>query len=146
MGVHHKDFIEIVFQNREKIVQTSGLSGLVIDGLNGHRRADEIITSRMLFLAPLLRERTLPNEIRTRGSKQQTLLVFPKSWTAVYVALDNVGMWNFRTEFWARQYLGQQFYIRVHSPANSIRDEYPLPKNALLCGRASNRHRRDFTP
>lgn len=27
MGVHHKDFIEIVFQNPEKIVQTSGFSG-----------------------------------------------------------------------------------------------------------------------
>lgn len=62
--------------------------------------------------------------------------VYPKSWTAVYMPLDNVGMWNVRSENWARQYLGQQFYLRVYSPANSWRDEYPIPSNALLCGRA----------
>ena len=64
------------------------------------------------------------------------LQVYPKSWTAIYVALDNVGMWNIRTEFWARQYLGQQFYLRVYTPVDSRRDEYLIPENALLCGRA----------
>lgn len=68
--------------------------------------------------------------------------VYPKSWTAIYMALDNVGMWNIRSENWARQYLGQQFYLRVYSPAHSWRDEYPIPKNALLCGRATGRHTR----
>lgn len=68
--------------------------------------------------------------------------VYPKSWTAIYIALDNVGMWNLRSEFWARQYLGQQFYLRVYSPVGSIRDEYPIPMNALLCGRAEGRHTR----
>ena len=68
--------------------------------------------------------------------------VYPKAWTAIYMALDNVGMWNVRSENWARQYLGQQFYLRVFSPANSWRDELPIPKNALLCGRASGRHTR----
>ncbi|KAK8604476.1 hypothetical protein V6N13_099418 [Hibiscus sabdariffa] len=37
------------------------------------------------------------------------------------------------------QYLGQQFYLRVFSAANSWRDEYPIPRNALLCGRAIGR-------
>jgi hypothetical protein len=68
--------------------------------------------------------------------------VYPKSWTAIYMALDNVGMWNVRSEFWARQYLGQQFYMRVYSDAGSIRDEYPIPKNALLCGKAVGRETR----
>ena len=68
--------------------------------------------------------------------------VYPKSWTAIYIAFDNVGMWNVRTEFWARQYLGQQFYLRVYSPVGSIRDEYPIPKNALLCGKAAGRETR----
>lgn len=72
------------------------------------------------------------------------LQVYPKSWTAIYVALDNVGMWNVRSEFWARQYLGQQFYLRVYSPVESIRDEYPIPKNALLCGRAKGKHTRSL--
>lgn len=39
--------------------------------------------------------------------------------------LDNVGMWNIGSENWVQQYLGQQFYLRVYSPANSWRDEYP---------------------
>jgi len=68
--------------------------------------------------------------------------VYPMSWTAIYVALDNVGMWNLRSEFWARQYLGQQLYMRVYTASTSIRDEFPVPKNALLCGRASGRHTR----
>jgi Multicopper oxidase len=68
--------------------------------------------------------------------------VYPQSWTAIYMALDNVGMWNIRSENWARQYLGQQFYLRVYSPANSWRDENPIPRNALLCGRASGRRTR----
>lgn len=70
------------------------------------------------------------------------LQVYPKSWTAIHVALDNVGMWNLRSEFWARQYLGQQLYVRVYTDSSSLRDEYPIPKNALLCGRASGHHTR----
>uniref|UniRef100_A0A8I7BJW3 L-ascorbate oxidase homolog n=1 Tax=Hordeum vulgare subsp. vulgare TaxID=112509 RepID=A0A8I7BJW3_HORVV len=71
-----------------------------------------------------------------------TLQVYPGAWTAIYMPLDNVGMWNVRSESWGRQYLGQQFYLRVYSPANSWRDENPIPKNALLCGRASGRRTR----
>ncbi|CAF2138312.1 unnamed protein product [Brassica rapa] len=134
MGVHHKDFLEIVFQNREKYVQTYHLDGynFWVVGI-GNRWSTWSQASR--------RDYNLRDAI-----SRSTTQVYPKSWTAIYVAFDNVGMWNFRSEFWARQYLGQQFYFRVHSPANSTRDEYPLPKNALLCGRASNRHRRDFIP
>ncbi|KAJ0267132.1 hypothetical protein HA466_0010070 [Hirschfeldia incana] len=134
MGVRHKGFLEIVLQNSEKIVQTYHLDGynFWVVGM-GNRWSKWSQASR--------RDYNLKDAIF-----RSTTQVFPKSWTAVYVALDNVGMWNFRTQFWARRYLGQQFYFRVYSPANSIRDEYPLPKNALLCGQASNRHRRDFIP
>ncbi|GKD62738.1 putative pentatricopeptide repeat-containing protein [Tanacetum coccineum] len=65
-----------------------------------------------------------------------------KAWTAIYIALDNVGMWNIRSLDWVRQYLAQQFYLRVYSPAHSWRDELSIPKNALLCGRARGRHTR----
>lgn len=68
--------------------------------------------------------------------------VYPRSWTAIYMPLDNVGMWNIRSEDWGRQYLGQQFYLRVYTGSKSLRDEYPIPKNALLCGRARGRHTR----
>lgn len=70
------------------------------------------------------------------------LQVYPKSWSAIHMPLDNVGMWNVRSESWARQYLGQQFYLRVYSPANSWRDENPIPRNAILCGRAAGRRTR----
>ncbi|KAG5596834.1 hypothetical protein H5410_038066 [Solanum commersonii] len=69
---------------------------------------------------------------------RSTVQVYPKAWTALYMPLDNVGMWNIRSQNWARQYLGQQFYLRVYSPVNSWRDENPIPSNALLCGRASS--------
>lgn len=70
-----------------------------------------------------------------------TVQVYPKSWSAVYIALDNVGMWNVRSENWVRQYLGQQFYLRIFSTANSWRDEYPIPRNALVCGQALGRRK-----
>ncbi|KAK2660836.1 hypothetical protein Ddye_007369 [Dipteronia dyeriana] len=37
----------------------------------------------------------------------------------------------------ARQYLGQQFYLRVYTTSTSIGDEYPIPKKAILCGRVA---------
>ncbi|KAK8677668.1 hypothetical protein V6N13_143193 [Hibiscus sabdariffa] len=52
------------------------------------------------------------------------------------------GMWNLRSEYWARQYLGQQLYLRVYTDSTSLRDEFPIPKNALLCGRAVGRSTR----
>lgn len=67
--------------------------------------------------------------------------VYPQSWTAVLLTFDNAGVWNLRSEIWARQYLGQQTYVRVKSPVKSLRDEYNIPSNAILCGLARNRSR-----
>ena len=76
------------------------------------------------------------------GISRSTVQVYPRSWTALYVPLDNVGMWNIRSQNWDRQYLGQQFYLRVYSPVNSWIGEYPILKNAITCGRASGRKTR----
>lgn len=65
------------------------------------------------------------------------LQVYPKSWTAIYVSLDNQGMWNLRSAMWDRQYLGQQVYLRVYNPTASLANEYDIPTNALLCGKAA---------
>ncbi|KAF8026267.1 hypothetical protein BT93_F2927 [Corymbia citriodora subsp. variegata] len=128
LGADYRTFIEIVFENTENIVQSWHLDGysFFVVGMDGGQW--------------------------TTGSRNQynlrdavfrcTTQVYPKSWTAIYVALDNVGMWNLRTEFWARQYLGQQLYLRVYTTSTSLRDEFPIPKNALLCGRAQGRHTR----
>ncbi|CBI37764.3 L-ascorbate oxidase homolog [Vitis vinifera] len=130
MGADFRAFVEIVFENRESIIQSWHLDGYSfwVVGMNGG------------VWTPASR-----NQYNLRDAVSRcTTQVYPKSWTAVYIALDNVGMWNLRTEFWARQYLGQQFYLRVYSPVGSIRDEYPIPKNALLCGRAAGRKTRSL--
>ncbi|XP_057772951.1 L-ascorbate oxidase homolog [Salvia miltiorrhiza] len=128
LGADYRAYIEIVFENNEDIVQSYHLSGysFFVVGMDGGQWGS---ASR--------------NEYNLRDAVSRcTVQVYPKSWTAIYLALDNVGMWNLRSEFWARQYLGQQLYLRVYTPSTSLRDEYPIPKNALLCGRASGRRTR----
>lgn len=128
MGANFRDYIEIVFQNWEDTVQSWHIDGhsFFVMGMDGGQWTP---ASRAVY------------NLRDTVARCTTQ-VYPRSWTAIYMALDNVGMWNIRSENWARQYLGQQFYLRVYSPANSWRDEYPIPKNAILCGRARGRHTR----
>lgn len=128
MGADFRAFVEIVLENHESIVQSWHLDGnsFFVVGMDGG-----------------LWRPTSRNQYNLRDAVSRcTTQVYPKSWTAIYIALDNVGMWNMRSEFWARQYLGQQFYLRVYSPIGSYRDEYPIPRNARLCGRAHGRSRR----
>ncbi|MBA0823881.1 hypothetical protein Goarm_020578 [Gossypium armourianum] len=128
MGADFRAFVEIVFENHESIVQSWHIDGYAfwVVGMDGG-----------LWTPDSRKEYNLRDAV-----SRSTTQVYPRSWTAIYMALDNVGMWNVRTEFWARQYLGQQFYLRVYSPVNSPRDEYPIPKNALLCGRAQGKSTR----
>ncbi|OWM79812.1 L-ascorbate oxidase homolog [Punica granatum] len=126
MGADFRGYAEIVFENQEDTVQSWHINGhnFFVVGMDGGQWSP---ASRLNY--------NLQDTI-----SRCTVQVYPLSWTAVYVPLDNVGMWNVRSENWARQYLGQQFYLRVYSPANSWRDEYPIPSNALLCGRAIGHH------
>ncbi|KAM6543578.1 hypothetical protein CsatB_008025 [Cannabis sativa] len=128
LGADYRTFVEFVFQNDEDIVQSLHLDGysFFVVGMDGGQ------------WTPSSRDQYNLRDAVSRCTTQ----VYPKSWTAIHVALDNVGMWNLRSEFWARQYLGQQLYLRVYTASTSLRDEYPIPKNALLCGRASGRRTR----
>ncbi|KAF3674298.1 L-ascorbate oxidase -like protein [Capsicum annuum] len=125
MGADYRAFVEIVFENKENIVQSWHLDGysFFVVGMDQGRWSPASTQQYNLIDAV----------------SRCTTQVYPRSWTAIYVPLDNVGMWNLRTQFWARQYLGQQFYLRVYTPVQSFRDEYPIPKNALHCGRAKGR-------
>ncbi|OAY50498.1 L-ascorbate oxidase homolog [Manihot esculenta] len=128
LTVNYREFVEIVFENSENIVQSWHLDGysFFVVGMDGGQWTSD---SR--------------NQYNLRDAVARcTTQVYPMSWTAIYVPLDNVGMWNLRSEFWARQYLGQQLYLRVYTASTSLRDEFPIPKNALLCGRASSRSTR----
>ncbi|CAN6218953.1 unnamed protein product [Urochloa humidicola] len=128
MGANYRDYVEVVFENGEDEVQSWHIDGYAfwVVGMDGGK------------WSPASRQ-----EYNLRdGVSRYTVQVYPRSWTAIYMPLDNVGMWNVRSENWARQYLGQQFYLRVWTPSTSFRDEYPIPKNALLCGRAAGRRTR----
>ncbi|EPS74059.1 hypothetical protein M569_00695 [Genlisea aurea] len=128
MNADFRSFVEIVFQNWEDSLQSWHIDGysFFVVGMDGGQWTQ---ASRLRY------------NLRDTVARC-TVQVYPKSWTAIYMALDNVGMWNIRSENWARQYLGQQFYLRVYTPSTSFRDELPIPRNALLCGRARGRRTR----
>ncbi|CAH2033566.1 unnamed protein product [Thlaspi arvense] len=126
MQTDYRAFVEVVFENREDIVQSWHLNG----------DSFFVVGMELGKWSPASRKAYNLNDAISRCTVQ----VYPRSWTAIYVSMDNVGMWNLRSELWERQYLGQQLYIRVYTNSTSLKDEYLIPKNALLCGRASGRH------
>ncbi|RAL50424.1 hypothetical protein DM860_016891 [Cuscuta australis] len=121
MGASFREFVEVVLQNNEKTLQTFHINGhnffVVGMGWGGWNCANRTAYNLKDAVARV------------------TTQVYPKSWTAIYVALDGVGIWNVRSEHWERKYLGQQFYLKVASNSSEIYDK--IPKNTLLCGKAA---------
>ncbi|CAL8998327.1 unnamed protein product [Prunus brigantina] len=115
-----KDFVEIIFENPEKSLQTWHL-----DGYSFFSVASEPGT-----WTPEKRS----NYNLLDAVSRYTVQVFPKSWAAIMLTFDNAGMWNVRSEQPERRYLGQQFYVGVENIALSLRNEYNMPDNALVCG------------
>ncbi|XP_059643449.1 L-ascorbate oxidase homolog [Cornus florida] len=120
------DFAEVVFQNNENTMQSWHLDGydfwVVGYGVGQWTQAG--------------RKSYNLEDALTRHTAQ----VYPNSWTAILISLDNQGMWNMRSAIWERQYLGQQFYLRVYDPVRTPANEYGIPTNVLLCGKATGRH------
>ncbi|KAF5735674.1 multi-copper oxidase type 1 family protein [Tripterygium wilfordii] len=119
-NVTFRTFVEIIFENHEKNIQSYHLSGYS-------------------FFAVAIEPGTWGPEKRKNYNlldaiSRHTIQVFPKSWAATLLTFDNAGMWNLRSEIWERTYLGQQLYISVLSPERSLRDEYNVPDNSILCG------------
>ncbi|KAK7251091.1 hypothetical protein RIF29_33994 [Crotalaria pallida] len=120
------DFVEIVFQNNENSVQSwhmDGSSFYVVGYGNGAWTEDK---------------RQLYNLVD--GITRHTTQVYPNSWTAILVSLDNKGMWNLRSAIWDRRYLGQELYLRVWNNEQSVYTETNIPQNALFCGKAKHLH------
>ncbi|KAJ4843949.1 L-ascorbate oxidase [Turnera subulata] len=115
-----RNFVEIIFENHEKSMQSWHLDGY------------------SFFAVAVEPGRWNPEKRKNYNLldavSRTTVQVFPKSWAAIMLTFDNAGMWNIRSEMWERAYLGQQMYVSVLSPERSLRDEYNLPDNALLCG------------
>ncbi|KAE8661817.1 Monocopper oxidase-like protein SKS1 [Hibiscus syriacus] len=74
-----------------------------------------------------------PNRSLTGPPKMETS-VYPGAWTAILISLDNVGVWNLRTENLDSWYLGQETYMRVVNLEKTNKTEFPIPDNALYCG------------
>jgi len=116
----YRDYVEIVFENQEKSIQSWHLDGYSFFAV-------AIGTGKW---AP--EKRASYN--RLDAVSRNTIQVYPGTWTAILLTLDNAGMWNLRSENLERSYLGEQMYINLKTPENSLRDEYDIPANALLCG------------
>ncbi|XP_078428732.1 L-ascorbate oxidase homolog [Wolffia australiana] len=115
-----RTFIEIILENPTRSLQSYHLDGYSFFpvGMGSRKWSPEKRSTYNLLDAV----------------SRHTIQVYPKSWTAIMLTFDNAGMWNLRSEIWERQYLGQQIYISVLSPAKSLRDEYNPPDNLLRCG------------
>ncbi|KAG6584481.1 L-ascorbate oxidase homolog [Cucurbita pepo subsp. pepo] len=115
-----RNFIEIIFENHEKSLQSWHLDG------------------HSFFAVAIEPGRWTPEKRKNYNLldavSRHTIQVFPKSWAAILLTLDNAGMWNLRSELTENRYLGQQLYFSVLSPARSLRDEYNIPDKTLVCG------------
>ncbi|TVT99216.1 hypothetical protein EJB05_55431 [Eragrostis curvula] len=125
IDARYRDFVQVVFENPLPSLQTWHLDGY------------------SFFVAGMGWGKWTPNARSTYNLVdaiyRSTVQVYPASWTAVFVSLDNEGIWNLRSQDLGRRYLGQETYIRVSQGTSEVpdpRDELPMPSNALLCGKA----------
>ncbi|KAJ0988978.1 hypothetical protein J5N97_007334 [Dioscorea zingiberensis] len=120
----YKGFTEIIFQNNDTTVQSYHLDG------------HAFFVVGMDFGTWTENSRGIYN--KWDGVARCTIQVFPGAWTAILVYLDNVGIWNLRTENLDSWYLGQEVYINVVNPEVNNKTELPLPDNAIFCGALSS--------
>ncbi|XP_027903459.1 L-ascorbate oxidase homolog [Vigna unguiculata] len=120
LNLEHRKFIEIIFENPEKSIQSYHIDGYAFFA----------VAIEPGKWTPDKRDNYNPLDAVNR----HTIQVFPKSWAAVLLSTDNVGMWNLRSMITENMYLGQQMYLSIITPERSLRDEYNIPDNALLCG------------
>ncbi|KAL9268458.1 Monocopper oxidase-like protein [Drosera capensis] len=119
----YRGFLEIILQNNETKVVTYHLDGYAVFVV-GMDFGEWTENSRGTYN-------------KWDGIARTTAPVYPGAWTAILVSLDNVGVWNLRTENLDSWYLGQETYIRVVNPEFSNTTEFPMPDNALYCGSLS---------
>lgn len=118
----NKAFIQIIFQNTDNVIQTWHVDGYAFFVVGMDRGVwDSTKQSTYNLIDAVARS---------------TTQVYPNSWTAVMMELDNVGMWNIRCEDSVRRYLGQEVYMRVRDLEDPAQSQDPMPANELLCGAA----------
>ncbi|KAL5569947.1 hypothetical protein UlMin_026522 [Ulmus minor] len=120
----YKGFIEVVFQNNDTVMQTYHLNGYSFFVV-GMDYGEWTIDSKGKYN-------------KWDAISRSTTQVFPGGWTAVLISLDNVGVWNLRTENLDRWYLGQETYLRIINPEENGETEFAQPDNVLFCGALAN--------
>ncbi|XP_019085785.1 PREDICTED: monocopper oxidase-like protein SKS1 [Camelina sativa] len=127
VDIRYRDFVHIVFQN-----PLFELQSYHIDGYN-------FFVVGYGFGAWSESKRAGYNLVD--AVSRSTVQVYPYSWAAILIAMDNQGMWNVRSQKAEQWYLGQELYMRVkgegqEDPSNiPVRDENPIPENVIRCGR-----------
>ncbi|XP_075081665.1 monocopper oxidase-like protein SKU5 isoform X1 [Nicotiana tabacum] len=116
----HKGWLEIVFKNDLDVMDSWHLDGFGFYVV-GFGNGDWTPAARETYniFDPVVRS---------------TVQVYPGRWTAVYVFLDNPGMWNLRSQHLKNWYLGQELFIRVFDDNPNPAKERQPPQNLLLCG------------
>ncbi|OMO52433.1 Cupredoxin [Corchorus olitorius] len=119
----YRGFMEVILQNNDTKVQTYHMSGYAffVVGMDYGEWSEN---SRGTYN-------------KWDGIARSTIQVYPGAWTAILISLDNVGVWNLRTENLDSWYLGQETYVRIVNPEATNKTELPVPDNALYCGALS---------
>ncbi|WRX17094.1 Multicopper oxidase [Theobroma cacao] len=119
----YRGFMEVILQNNDTKVQSYHMSGYAffVVGMDYGEWSEN---SRGTYN-------------KWDGIARTTTQVYPGAWTAILISLDNVGVWNLRTENLDSWYLGQETYVRVVNPEATNKTEFPMPDNVLYCGALS---------
>nr|CAB3499189.1 unnamed protein product [Digitaria exilis] len=128
----YRGFMELIFQNNDTRMQSYHMDGYAffVVGMDYGEWTED---SRGTYN-------------KGDGVARSTIQVYPGAWAAVLVSLDNVGIWNVRSENLDSWYLGQEVYVRVVNPEDtSNKTEASIPDNALYCGQL-HKYQKEQTP
>ncbi|CAD6213144.1 unnamed protein product [Miscanthus lutarioriparius] len=128
----YRGFMELIFQNNDTRMQSYHMDGYAffVVGMDYGEWTED---SRGTYN-------------KGDGVARSTIQVYPGAWAAVLVSLDNVGVWNVRSENLDSWYLGQEVYVRVVNPEDTgNKTEMAIPDNALYCGQL-HKYQKEQTP
>ncbi|PWZ54513.1 Monocopper oxidase-like protein SKU5 [Zea mays] len=128
----YRGFMELIFQNNDTRMQSYHMDGYAffVVGMDYGEWTED---SRATYN-------------KGDGVARSTIQVYPGAWAAVLVSLDNVGVWNVRSQNLDSWYLGQEVYVRVVNPEDTgNKTEMAIPANALYCGQL-HKYQKEQTP
>ncbi|KAJ8772128.1 hypothetical protein K2173_027305 [Erythroxylum novogranatense] len=115
----YKGFIEVILQNNDTRMQSFHMNGysFFVTGMDWG-----------------FGQKTRGQYNKWDAISRCTIEVYPGAWTAVFVSLDNAGIWNLRIQNLDRWYLGQETYMYIVNPEENGNTEMGPPDNVRYCG------------